>query len=179
MQHHSWPTALLVVLLLSGCRGATINQPLYAYETIKPGSTLTLQKSILFPPYTAALDIQGGQVKGGFSLGQYYPHCRLELKSQSNQSRLIQPDSFLIYKVSREIDYVMTKPVKLAAWGIHMANGVTDEIYTTVLYLKSKRQPEVELLACLHWEDPSDYPAHLTLNQIRETLRGLMTVEAL
>lgn len=174
----SWLAALLVVLLLSGCRGTSMAQQTYAYEVIRPGATLVLHKPIRFPAYSAMVNIQDGEIKSGlFALDQYYPNCRLELRSQSDEVRTIQPDRFTIYKISDHIEYVMRRPVMVAAWGIDLANSVSDEIYSTILYLKSAQQPDVELISCQHWVDPTDFPAHLNLREIQKALDGLMTLE--
>ncbi len=174
----SWLAALLTTLLLSGCRGTAMTQQTYAYEEIKPGATLVLRKAIRFPAYTAAVNIQDGEIKSGlFALDQYHPNCRLELKSQAHEARTLQPGRFTIYKVSTYIEYVMRQPLKVAGWGINLASSISDEIYSTTLHLKSAQQSEVELMSCQHWEDPSNYPAHLSLGQIQKTLHGLMTIE--
>ena len=177
LRDYNWLAAVLVVLSMAGCRSTAMSQPTYAYETIKPGSTLVLHSSIQFPAFSAAVDIQYGNIRSGFGLDQYRPHCRLEMKSQSDQARLIRPGSFSIYKISNYIEYVMLQPIKVAGRGVNLTSSVTDEIYSTTLYLKSEQQPEIELLACQHWEDPSNFPAHLTLEQIQQTLDGLMTIE--
>jgi hypothetical protein len=175
---YTWLTVLLVALLLSGCRSTATIQQTYAYESIKPGATLSLQRAIRFPADTAAVNIQNGEIRSRqFSLNQYYPNCRLELKSQPSEPLTIQPGRFTIYKITHHIEYVMRDPVRVAGWGINLFNSDTDEIYSTTLYLKSTEQAEVELLSCQHWEDPTDFPVHLTLKQIRQTLHGLMTIE--
>ena len=176
--NYPWYTALLVALFLGGCNSAATMQPTYAYEIIKPGATLTLQRAIRFPAYSATVNIQNGEIKGRlFSLDQYYPNCRLELKSQASEPRIIQPGRFTIYKITNYIEYVMQRPVKLAGRGINLVNSATDQIYITTLHLKSDQQTEVELLSCQHWEDPTSFPAHLSLKQIQQTLDGLMTLE--
>ncbi len=168
---------LLLLIFLCGCAGKASVQPL-AYEMIKPGATLVLNEAIRFPAYNAAVNIQNGKVKGGlFSIDNYHPNCRLELYSQSPNARIINPDRFTIYKIHTNIEYVMNKPVMLAGRGWHMADGTTDQIYITILYLKSEKQAEVELLSCQHWEDPGHFPTHLSLDQIKQTLDGLFIVE--
>ena len=175
-----WMAGVLLCTTLLGCSAVTTsNQQSYAYELIKPGASLVLHKPIRFPDYSATVNIQAGQIKSGlFSLDNYHPNCRLELRGQSGGIRTIEPDRFTIYKIDTQIEYVMNKnPVKLAGWGLHMANSVSDMVYSTILYLKSEKQPQVELLSCQHWEDPTNFPAHLTLQQISQTLAGLFTIE--
>jgi len=166
-----------IALLLSSCVMNTTQPTSFAYEILKPGASLVLLQSIRFPGYSAAVTIQYGELRTGFRLDQYYPNCRLELRSQSPNPRIIEPDRFTIYKVHTNIEYVMNKPVMTAGFGLHLADGTSDQIYSTILYLKSEKQPEVELLSCQRWEDPTNFPEHLSVDQIKQTLDGFFTLE--
>jgi len=169
--------SLLILIFTAGCTTPSSRQVPYAYEELHPGMSLVLHKTIRFPAYTAAITIQTGELKQGLSLDTYYPNCRLELRSQSPQVQIIEPQRFMIYKIRNHIEYVMSKPVMLAGLGLHTADGTSDQVYSTILYLKSEKQPEVELLSCQHWEDPTSFPHHLTVDQIKQTLDDLFTLE--
>lgn len=166
-----------IALLLGSCVTNTPQQSSFAYETLKPGASLILHQPIRFPAYSATITIQYGELRQGFRLDQYYSNCRLELRSQSPNTRIIEPDRFTIYKIHTNIEYVMSKPVMVAGLGLHLADGTSDQIYSTIFYLKSEKQPEVELLSCQRWEDPTNFPEHLSVDQIRQTLDGFFTLE--
>ena len=171
-------TSLLFAASLTGCAGSLAQQPPTAEEQISIGSTLVLNDTIRFPPYTASMDIQNGQVRSGlFSIDKYRPNCTLELRSQADSTRLIQADRFTIYKISTDIEQVLSRPVMVAGLGINMADGANDESYIIRFYLKSEKQRDVELMTCQHWEDPTGYPAYLTKQQIQQTLGSLFTLE--
>lgn len=171
-------SGLLLLTLLTGCAGS-VAQTRTAHEDINIGSTLVLNDTIRFPPNSASIDIQNGQVRSGlFSIDKYNPNCTLELRSQSNDTRLIRPDRFTIYRINFNIEQVLNQPVMVAGFGFHMADGSTDDIYITRLYLQSETQKEVELMTCQHWEDPTNFPDYLTRQQIQQTLGGLFTLEA-
>ena len=50
--------------------------------------------------------------------------------------------------------------------------------FSTVLYLRSDRPPEVFRLVCSHWQDSAQNPRHLTAAEIRTTLAPLVTWQA-
>lgn len=173
-----WFSSLLLFTLLSGCAGSQA-QTRTADEEITIGSALILNDTIRFPPNSASVDIQNGQVRSGlFSIDKYNPNCTLELRSQSSDTRLIRPDRFTIYKINTNIEQVMSQPVMVAGFGFHMADGSTDDIYITRFYLQSEKQKDVELMTCQHWEDPTNFPDYLTRQQIQQTLGSLFTLEA-
>lgn len=168
--------SVLFLTVLSGC-GFNLKVPeVFAYETLKPGATFKLQQGIHFPAYTALVNLQNGTQKSGFKLDQYYPHCTLELKTQSSSYRIIQPDVFTLVKIQTQTEYVMKPGIKYASLGTLLADNSSDIIYKTVFYLKSENQPDVELLSCQHWDDPSTHPYHLSLAQIEQTLNGIFII---
>jgi len=179
-KHTHLPLFLTALCLvgLSGCSFHLAVPEVFAYETVKRGDTFKLQQGIHFPAYTAAVTIQNGSQKSGFKLDQYYPFCTLELKTQSSSYRIIQQDTFTVYKVNAYTEYVMKPGVHYASLGLLLANNSSDIVYKTVFYLKSENQPDVELLSCQHWDDPSTHPYHLSLKQIKQTLNGVFIIDS-
>lgn len=173
--------ALLTAFSLSGLSACGFNlkvPDVYAYETIKAGSTFKLQQGIHFPPYTAMVSLQNGTQKSGFKLDQYYPHCTMELKTQSSSYRIIKPDTFTVEKVITHTEYVLKPGVKYASLGMQLANNSSDIIYKTIFYLKSENQPDVELLSCQHWDDPATHAYHLSEEQIKQAMNGIFIISA-
>jgi len=161
---------------LSGCMlSATINLP-DDHPTIKSGSVLTLNQSLRIGADTAMLYFQDGQPASYFSLDQYRPYCRLEMFGQTDTLRILEPGDFTVIKVNTIIEDVRLKPAKLASMSINIIPESREEIYATVLYLRSAIQPGVELLSCQRWEDASGFPRHLNIRQIRNTLGEIFTL---
>jgi len=159
-----------IVSSLIGCTN-TIRKP-------NPPITLTLIEPVYITAYSAQVMIQNGKIKSDMAINQYAPYCRLEMKSQKNYSRTIKPDTFVVNGISKETNYVMNDSINVASLGFMFASGVTDEIYSTTLYLRSATQPDVELITCEWWEDPEIIGArHLTMQEIKQTLAPLIQLK--
>ena len=150
------------------------------YYTIPGGSTITLNRAIIFPPDKVSLYIYEGELKPQSAVDVYRPHCKFELYDMKSYSQKIEPDNFTIYKstfesVDRSINsvrYASLLSFRLSGDG----GGPSYAAYTSYLYLKSEKQPNVYRLRCLHWEDPID-GVYLTVAQIRQALYGMMTLK--
>jgi len=166
---------LLILVLASGCSiNINITQQ-NAENVLMPGSTLELTQALKMPAYRASFIIQDGVIKSDFTNDQYYPYCRLEMKKPTTTKRVIVPGIFTVTKIYTHTEFALRNPVKLASMGI-ISSTPSDEIYSTIIYLSSDKNPGVELLACEHWEDPNGFAQHLSLKQIKDTLDGVFII---
>jgi hypothetical protein len=175
----------LCVALLSACQtmGEREDSPHYA---VPVGSTLVLNRPVEIPPYQAGVYLQAGQVAPG--VNRYAPHCRFELTTVAERAQRVEPDRFLVRRVSRPWGQTRapTEPVHVA--GVHIGIGVVFgvggsrqdgpglAILRTVLDLSSERQPQVYRLTCEQWDDFAR-ARHVTVREIREALGELFTLQ--
>jgi len=168
----------IIILILFSVITSGLASCTTSIKKLDPPLSLTLNEAIRVPPHSAQIMIQNGKIKSNTGIDQYAPYCRLEMKGQKKYPRTIQPGTFLVTGISRETDYVMSNPVKVASLGFMFSSGITDEIYSTTLYLKSATQNDVELITCEWWEDAELIGArHLTMQQIQQTLAPLFDLE--
>lgn len=177
-------SVLSLGVLLVGCQTAQVRDPASPYFAPPVGSRLVLEKAIKVPGGKAAVYIQSGRVLRYTELDRYDPHCKFELRTVSPDRRMVAPDSFLVRDVERfsqSVKWQRDEPVRVAARGGLLVGrdsegGPFAEIMTTRLVLHSERQPEVFRMECSHW-DEFEFPDHLSVNQMRATLKGLFTLE--
>ena len=175
---------LVVAVLLTGCQPPQVRDPDSPYFLPPVGSRLVLEEPITVPGGKAAVYIQAGKALRYSGLDRYDPHCKFELRTVSAERRRVAPDTFLVHKVERfsfSVERRQAGAVRVATQGGIRIGSENDggpfvEVMTTRLSLQSERQPEVFRMECSHWDD-FNFPDHLTLNQMRSTLKGLFTIE--
>lgn len=167
---------ILVSLFISGCNTTLKPEQLTAAEILKPGMSIELNQPIKIDPNSAYIFMQNGHFISESDLNNYYTYCKLEMYKPVEIPRTIKPAKFIIKKIVSQIEYVMTKPVKLAMSGSLIADGSGIELYFTTLYLESDINPGVELLSCEYWRDPTSFKGHVTLKDIKQTLEGIFQI---
>jgi hypothetical protein len=152
------------------------------YYTAPPGSLLVLNRPLTIPARKGEIYIQGGRVheSTGYvsfrGVDQYYPNCRLELRSRNPLPVIIEPEELVITRVDRDDRFVSRRVMVAAADASPLMAGTDPMVMSTVFYLYSARQPGLWRLTCAHWE--AAYEAeHLTLVQIRRTLGEVFTLK--
>lgn len=168
----TWST----VALLSAC---SVTAPRVDRDgaPIAAGMQLQLHERLRVPAHATYSYIQGGQSLHGRLVDQYYPHCRFEMRDLADAPRHIEPDTFTIVRIERETELVQSAPRHYASRMLVSSASATAEAYHTRFYLNSARQPQVELLACSHWEDPTLFARHLSAAEIRDTLKPVASFE--
>lgn len=168
--------AVLLLFGISSCQKIANSDLSYGPE-LQAGAQLVLHRKLTIPSERASLYIQDGEVRPHKAVDQYYPHCKFEVLDIKTRPQTIEPDTFIIKKITREPDYLGgTQPGRYATAGkFQISDGSSPYNYATLLYLNSTRQPRVHLLVCSHWEDPTD-ASHLTLQQIRHTLGSIFSL---
>ncbi len=178
--HRLAVTLCILSGLLGGCQTVPPGSEQAEADTIPPGSRLTLTRSLQLPAHTAGVYIQGGQVLSYGRVRQYYPHCRFELRTRLDTPRSVEPETFRIDAVRRELEFVEgpDAPVRVAGLSLEglAEDGPLYEIRSVGLYLQSERQGDVYRMICRHWATPP-HIRELTIAEVREALGDLFTLQ--
>jgi hypothetical protein len=176
---------LAFVLSLSACQSWDTRNADSLYYRIPAGSTLTLSKDLNIPAGNAAVYIQNGQIAA--SSGQmrgYDAHCILEMRAIKDVAQPVKADQFVILKVAQETRLARADFILLAMnshntmiAGKNNDGGPSQKLHSTLLDLRSERQPEVFRLTCQRWDDRSYNATPLTVSEIRKTLSDVFTLK--
>ena len=164
----------VVALLVSSCQHPLTKDQSSPYFQVPEGSRLILDQPFSIPPGKARVFIQNGQVINTKDLDQYQHHCEFEINTLKDESQIIQPDEFYIYKTDHVIRWSQI-PVMYASLGMLFQSDSPLVAYTNEYYLRSQKQPDVRALSCLHWDDQAD-AYHLSVDEVQQVLEGLFTL---
>ncbi|MFA5530374.1 MAG: hypothetical protein WDA11_06885 [Thiohalomonadaceae bacterium] len=168
---------LLSALALTACavHSADPDSPYYLLPT---GSTAVLEQPVRIPSPGVSVWIQDGRV--GTGRDHYRPACKLEMWTRPDHGRTVEPDTFRVSRVDRnQMQVAFDTGVRKVVFDQADDSATAYEMETRI-YLASERQPEVYRLVCTHWSGgvgSSDFPQHLSINQIRGTLEGIFRLE--
>ncbi len=165
-----------VILALGNVTGLVIATPANT-ETISTSWQLTLNQDLTIPGQSAGIYLQHGKAVTEANTDQYYPNCRLEVRYPQDKPQTITADTFSIYRVKWTEEDVLLHSNQYASNGIIQVSSPTADDYTTTLYLRSGKQPDVTRLICRHWEDPTGFAEHLSVKQIRSALGKIFTLQ--
>lgn len=162
---------------LIGCETFIKIQAWPAPYSIPAGSVVTIHQDLTVKPHEVSVWIQFGEIADRKNIKVRYPNCRFELFTIKPTVQTIYKDQVKIIKFVHTTDYVMNDNIMFAS----LTNVASDgdpmvEVFTTEIYLKSKKQPDLYRLICEHWEDPAT-GVFLTMQQIRETLGNIATIQ--
>jgi len=167
----------LLVVSISGCAyqpPKDVNSTFYAPPT---GSTLRLQSPISIAPNEGKVLIQDGKIVTSYwGVDAYYPNCTFELRNNAEVERIVEPDNFIITRVSRDTEDVMLHLPAIVADSGSGGGGPPNTESITIMDLKSEKQPEVMRMSCQQWDNPNE-ATHLSIEQIRKTLDPLFTLD--
>jgi hypothetical protein len=130
-------------------------------------------------PLTIRRNTVAASVRGG-SIGtqqDFEGHCRLEVWSISRDDRYIEPDDFTVERMNWESEYFGGFHPLNSYAGIINSKGPNLFWYTTYVYLRSERQPDVYRLRCRHLQASDVDPRYLTVAQMQSVLGSVMTLE--
>ncbi|UQB42166.1 hypothetical protein JX580_10990 [Thiomicrospira microaerophila] len=184
-------SVILVSLTLLGC--SHFDTP--RKSEIQPGHSFVLNQAVEITPGSTRRFIQQGKFTTRSGFDRQQQHCRIEVRTLSEQSQIIQPDRFEITRVRFDSERIAeTRPVMLASnirLGIGFSFGTqlgfnndappeTMELIAMDLY--SEHQPDVMRLVCagsLSDGHPIDYPHNLRpgLHQIKLILGEIGQLE--
>lgn len=170
--------------LLGGCVTQYQGDEKSPHFVVPAGSTVILHRELQYPPDEVGVYFQNGKIVAKALMDLYRPHCRLELYHKVNQVQTVKPDRFTVLKATQEILHSVQLPVMLAggARRPHPGIGFTSdipgpELMATRMMLQNPQQPNVYSLTCGHLESPPVHAAHLTIQQIRQALGDIITLQ--
>lgn len=149
---------------------------------IASGQVFVLTQPIEIKADTTRRFIQNGQLTSQFAFDRRLQHCRLEVRTLAEQSRIIEADEFEITRIRFDSEAIAMRQQFLAAgagFNLQLAQdddgGPAEMMDLIMLYLKSERQPDVMRLVCagaLSDGNTMDYPRNLRpkLDQIHQIL---------
>jgi hypothetical protein len=161
-------TICCLSLLITACQSLpSVNST----DNLTAAITLvTLKQAFPIRPDRSNEYIQGGEIRPYESISQYYPHCKLELREIADTERVVQPEAFTVTRVYRQDDFAGFRKMMLAGDG---SSGLI--MSTTYLFLQSEKQPGIFRLSCMRL-DESFYARHVTVDDMRDALGGLVTL---
>jgi len=164
---------LVVSLLLTACQALDYEGQAPAYR-IPTGTVLELHRDLIVPPGQAGVNIQGTAIGDRY---RYDAVCRLEVLTVDDAPRPVRTDHFTVEQVGRAWEIFSSRVSGLRYVALFERDGPHLLLFTTFLYLRSERQPDVFRLACGHLQNSDQNPRHLTVAEIRATLAPVMTLQ--
>ncbi|MGB5260727.1 MAG: hypothetical protein WBO34_09425 [Gammaproteobacteria bacterium] len=166
-------TITLLSLLLVACTAGTGYQYPTGYPALPVLSTVTLNREFNIQPHRASEYIQYGVITPYNQIVEYYPYCQFELRTVKGTSRTVTPETFIVTGIHRDQFMAGFRWQRVADSGGGDYNMIMS---TTVISLHADRQADVFRLSCMQLDEP--YLArHVSLDQMRETLGDLFTLE--
>ena len=154
-------TVVFLTTTIVGCVAPTPYLPgPTAHTEVKPDAILILNKTITIPGRSAGTRIQNGKIAEG-RIDAWGPNCRFEVRDPAKTNQDIQPGEFTITQVG--VEY-------------HINDAAESQNMRTNFYLKSEKQPQVTLLMCQAWFNPSD-ARHLMLSEVEQAVGDLFTFQ--
>jgi len=171
--------SVLLGMLPAGCGYESGRDESSHYYSVKQGSRLVLNRTLTIAPNQVAVYLQHGEVKPHDDIDFYYPNCKFELYSISEEQRRVVPDTFRVSRVVDERnDVSLGYGIHASLAGAALSIGDAPQVYTyaTVMYLESALQPDVFRISCQHQEDVF-IDQYLSIEQMREAMGGVFTLE--
>lgn len=166
------PSLLPLLLLLTACQVLEDAGDSHA-DRLPPGTPLDLHQDLAVPSDQAGAFIQGASIGDRY---RYDAVCRLETRTVAATVRIVTADRFTVERVRREWERFSQSESGLRRVALFDRDGPALLRFTTILYLHSKRQPDVFRLVCSHLQDSAQQPRHLTTAEIRTVLAPVMTL---
>lgn len=173
-------TLVSLLVMLFACSVHDTRDESSVYFAVPVGSMLKLNIDVTISGDQVATYVQNGELMSYDSVDKYYPNCKFEIYTMSEQSREVEQDTFEIIKVVDEVESSsIQSSTHLAALGTAYAFGMLDRSYVfnyaTMMYLKSERQKDVYRMTCQHWQDMRD-DRYLTVEQMRTAMGDVFTL---
>lgn len=125
------------------------------------------------PPGHTRVFLQRGEVVSKQAFDRYVPSCNFEIRTLSEQVRIISPESFLVTRIQRETSEVVQLALPKVLAGLHLAgmdSGLPMVVRSVHLWIGSDLQPDLMRLTCRGAFDdmPTAYPP--SIEEMREAL---------
>jgi len=170
-----------VFLALSACSVYDTDDEGSIYYAVPVGSLIVLNQELTIAGEQVATYAQNGELLSYSAVNKYYPNCKFEIYTMSEQPRTVQADTFEIIRVVDEIESSsIQKSTQLAVRDNALAFGMLDRSYifnyATMMYLRSEQQTDVYRMTCQLWDDLNQ-GRHLTISQMRTAMGEVFTLE--
>lgn len=171
---------LPVVLVLSACNIYGVKDENSTFYAVPVGSSLVLNQDVIISGDQVAIYVQDGEIMSYDVVEKYYPNCKFEIYTISEQPRTVEQDTFVIVKVQDEIESSsIQKNTQVASLDNAFMFGAMGRVevfnYATMLYLHSERQNDVYRMTCQHWEEIRD-GRYLSVAQMRKAMGEVFTL---
>jgi hypothetical protein len=171
-----------LVLVLAGCSGLESADPASPYYAYTTGWSVQLHRPLTIPPGAATVRLQYGQVVPRNGVQEQDPFCVVELDTVSDAPQLLQPGSFMVWRVTRSVSTIFAgaapSPFMQARFGFEDGEP-TFLYYITEFRLRDAAQPNLRGMRCA-WNQMAPgnraLMRHLTLDDIRGALGAWMTL---
>ena len=151
------------------------------YFVVPRDSRLALTQALTIPAEEVSVYLQDGRLLPFAEVNKYYPHCKFEVYTRGATTRTVAPDKFVVTRSLQE------ESLSAAAGMRHYARlrmavtgdqpgGAPLRSFTTRLYLRSAKQPDVYRLSCAQWGYPP-FDRHVTIEEIRRALGEVITLQ--
>lgn len=175
-----WSLVVCSSMLLTACGFSHGYNSGSSFYRAQLGSQVKLHRALPLPPGRTRVFLQRG-ARVTNNLDQYYPHCNFEVRSLSDEARLIAPDIFLVTRLQQGFEEVVSlESIRVAALE-PSAWYPTDDVPMVsrylYLYLASERQPDVMRLTCHGAFDFMPDAQWPTIEEIREALGGIAELQ--
>ena len=159
---------------------------------IPAGSQIEVNQQLTIPSNSGRVYLQYGKVVSAKEKDRYQPHCWFLSWKVLETPQVIKPDTFTVVSTQKQEDLVQrdlrlklasNSPRASAGIGITIG-GTMDPLagdaplateYITQIHIHSDGQPDIRMLECNHWDDPSS-GEHLTVEQMQAALGQLATI---
>lgn len=173
-----------MMLVLTACQQTPVRDEASSLSRVGVGSTFVLNESLIVPVGHARVFLQGGEVVAKIQLDRYRPHCNFEVRSVSDGTLRIEPDTFLVTEVEEDEVEIVSRPSpqRYAALGADSdtgAGGVSMISLFVTHWLYSERQPQVMRLTCHGGFDMPFYARTPSIEEIRRALGKTVTLNLL
>ncbi len=165
---------LAAALLLSACSQSYIvsDDHDYPYNLPPVGSRVVVKKPITVPAGETRIFLQHGELFRKSKFDRYEESCNLELRKLADTPREIQPDTFIVSKVERVMQEVVSNgpaPDGLMRVGMDDA-GDPMVVRGFHLWLGSERQPDVMRMTCRGYFNDLSRAQPPSFNDIKRSL---------
>jgi len=168
-----WParaTLAAMMLMLVGCVVPPLNK---TDSNFPEGSAVVLNSPVEVPSGQAGAYLTGHSNESRY---QYQTTCRLEVRTLSKGSTVIEPDRFTVMGTSYHREALTGPAYPGPLGGFNSIGDGGGLVYAnTYIYLQSEKQPDVLRLKCKQLQD-NDRARYLSGQQIQTALGDTMTI---
>lgn len=170
---------LCCALLLGSCAMPGNYGPETSYYRFPEGSRLVLNRVLEIPAHWATVRVQFGRSVPFGHVQEQEPHCIFEINTVRPEPQRVEPDTFAIIRIERDISSIAARPGFIRAAFSFSDGSPTQMFYKTLFTLRSERQPGVRHLTCQSDQYAAGIaiPRHLTVPEIRQALGDIFTLQ--